>query len=159
MHQRVLQDISLTGYWDFDDLRNRLNYVSDDSYNNNSGSLKNGAAFIPGNPDLFTILDTLILKTSIKNADSIRFSIINEDNKTIDSVKLKTSNHQAQMVLDISAIPHTTGHVQVGEITAGSPSGGFTTGYTMKVLAPEPIATPQCNWGYRFWGGCPWIPS
>lgn len=52
MHQKVLQHISLIGYWDFDDLRNRLNITSDLSFNNNTGQLKNNAAFIPENPDL-----------------------------------------------------------------------------------------------------------
>jgi hypothetical protein len=151
MHQKVLQDVSLSGYWDFDDMRNRLSFVSDESFNNNTGMCKNGATFIPENPDLFTILDTLIINTSIKNADSIKFSIVNQDGETIDSTRLKVSNSQAQRVLDVSALPYSVSSLKVGEMCTGSPNGGFNRYYSLKVHAPAPVATPQCNWGTYYY--------
>ena len=150
MHQKVLQEYFLAGYWDFDDQRNRLNFVSDDSYFNNSGSLVNNAAFIPENPDLFNVPDTLILSTSNANTDSVKCSFVNEDNSVLDSVKLKVNSGKVQWVFDISELPYTVTHLKTGEICTGSPPGGFETDFTTKILPPVPIATPQCNWGVYY---------
>ena len=42
-----LQDLLLLGYWNFDDLRNRLSYISDRSYNNNFGYLEQSFFYAP----------------------------------------------------------------------------------------------------------------
>jgi len=147
MHQKILQEYFLAGYWDFDDMRNRLNFISDDSHNNNSGSLMNGAAFIPEDPLLFSVPDTLNLATSNINTDSISIAFLNEDNDVMDSVRIKVNSGKVQWAYDISTLPYTTTHLRVGEICPGSPTGGFQTFFNMKILPPAPIATPQCNWG------------
>jgi hypothetical protein len=146
-NKTILQDIHLVGYWDFDDLRNHLNYISDESFNNNSGMLKNAATFIPENPDMFTIMDTLTLKTSNQETDTVKLSFVDEDNLVIDSVKLKTQNNQVKLQYDVSALPYIVRHLRINEYCPDGPAGGFETNYTMKVLAPQPIATPMCNWG------------
>jgi len=150
MHRKVMQDQSLFGYWDFDDQRNRLNWIADKGFLNNSGQLKNHACFIPEFEDLFTIRDTIIVETSMKNADSIRFFIIDQDNRVLDSIQLKLINSKAQWVTDISAQPYTASHFRITELIPAASTEGFETDYSLYILPPAPIATPQCNWGIYY---------
>jgi hypothetical protein len=143
----VLQDATLVGYWDFDDLRNHLNFVSDESFNNNSGILNNGASFVPEYTGLFSIMDTLTLYTSNQLTDSIKFSFVDEDSRVIDSVKLKVQNHKAVWDYDISTLPYDIRHLRIDEFSPDLEEGGFQSVYNLKVLAPAPLATPMCNWG------------
>jgi len=147
LNKSILQDTHLTGYWDFDDYRNHLNYISDESFNNNSGELKNGATFIPENPDLFTVMDTIILKTSNQQTDSIKFTLMDENNQAIDSIRVKAQNNQAEWQFDVSALPYTVSRLRINEHCPAGPKGGFESEYNIRVLAPYPIATPMCNWG------------
>ncbi len=147
INKTILQDVHLAGYWDFDDQRNRLNFISDESFNNNSGELKNGATFIPENPALFTVMDTIILKTSNQQTDSIKFTLVDGNNQAIDSIRVKTQNNQATWKYDISAVPYTVSYLRINEICPNGPREGFKSNYNVIVHAPAPIATPMCNWG------------
>ncbi len=146
-NKSILQDVQLAGYWDFDDLRNHLSYISDVSFNNNMGTLYNGPLFIPENPELFTVLDTLTLKTSNQQTDSIRFSFLDENNSEIAATKIKASNDQATWIYEISSLPHSVNRLRINEICPSMPAGGFETFYNVKIHPSPPIATPMCNWG------------
>lgn len=147
MHQTILQDYFLRGYWNFDDLRNRLNIISDLSCSNNSGVLMNGATFIPENTGLFTIRDTIILHSSNLATDSVRFAFLSQDGKVMDSATVAVSGGVATWRYDISTLPYTVGQLRIGEVSPGSPVEGFETLFNVHGYAPAPIATPQCNWG------------
>jgi hypothetical protein len=147
MNKSVLQDPTLAGYWDFDDMRNRLDYVSDESFNNNSGILKGGAAFIPENPNLFTLSDTLTLKSSNSATDSVSLAIYDADQVLVTSVKQKTQNHQVGWICDLTSLPFTSKRLVCKEHFPGCPDGGQETDYNLHILAPVPVATPMCNWG------------
>jgi hypothetical protein len=145
----ILQDTSLTGYWNFDDLRNRLHFISDLSYMNNSGTLGNGAAFIPENPDMYRTNESLVIASSNSNTDSVQFAFINEDNRVVDSVKLKVQNHKVQLQFDISSLSYTVNYLRIKEIYPGSlvNGNGNVTFYPLKIIPPAPVPTPQTNWG------------
>lgn len=147
MHQSLLQDPQLAGYWDFDDMRNRLDYISDESFNNNSGVLKNGATFIPENPGMFAVLDTLTLKSSNSATDSITLSFYDEDQTLISSLKQKTQNHQVSMAIDLTTYPVSLKRLVSNEHAPQCSAGGQETTFNVKLLAPVPVATPMCNWG------------
>ena len=153
MHKMLLQESSLTGYWNFDDLRNRLHFISDLSYNNNTGQLKNSAAFVPEYAGLYTVSDTLILHSSNANTDSVQFAFLDINNHVVDSLKVKVQNHTAQLVFDISSLPYNVVTLRIREIYPGCSGGGFTSVFNMTVLAPAPIATPQTNWGVLYNSG------
>jgi hypothetical protein len=110
-----LQDPSLTGHWNFDDLRNRLDFISDLSFMNNSGALKNKAAFVPENPELYTILDTLIVHSSNSATDSVQYAFIDMNNRVIDSIQLKVQNHQTLLPCDISALSYSVNRLRIRE--------------------------------------------
>ncbi len=153
MNKVLLQESSLTGYWNFDDLRNRLNFISDLSYMNNSGQMKNGAAFVPEYAGLYTVNDTLILHSSNANTDTVQFAFLDINNHVVDSVKVKVQNHAAQLVIDISSLPYTVVTLRIREIYPGCTGGGFTSAFNMTIRAPSPVATPQTNWGVFYNSG------
>jgi hypothetical protein len=150
MHKILLQDYFLIGYWNFDDLRNRLNIISDLSRSNNGGELMNGATFIPGNPGIFRVDDSLIIHSSVAEADSVRLAFINQDNLVMDSVTVAVESGKAYWEYDISTLPYTVSQLRVGELYPGSPSRGFETYYNVHGNAPAPIATPRSNWGMYY---------
>jgi hypothetical protein len=147
MNKTHLLDPHLVGYWDFDDERNRLDFVSDESFKNNSGMLKNGAAFIPENTNLFTTSVTTTVKSSNTATDSISLSLYDEDQVLISSKKQKTQNHQVDWTFDPTSLPYNVKKLVAGEHFPGCPAGGQLKGYNMHVEAPVPLATPMCNWG------------
>jgi hypothetical protein len=147
MNRRVLQEPDLVAYWDFDDLRNRLNFISDEGVNNNGGTLKNGSAFIPEYPDIFATPDTMIINISNAATDSVLMAFIGEDGNVIDSLKIHVADHKVQWVYDLASLPYKTSYLRVFEPDPHNPSGGFETHYNVTVHAPSPIATSQYNWG------------
>jgi len=153
MHNPVLQDVSLMGYWNFDDLRNRLHYISDLSYLNNSGELKNGAVFIPQYPDLYVVSDTIIVHSSNLNTDSVQFAFLDETKHAADSLKIKVQNRTALLAYDISTLPYSVNQLRVREIYPGGSESNAGTDYNLKITAPAPVATPQTNWGTFYYNG------
>ncbi|MEI6899531.1 MAG: hypothetical protein WCL00_06620, partial [Bacteroidota bacterium] len=153
IHKPILQESSLVGYWNFDDLRNRLNFISDLSYNNNDGQLKNNAAFFPEYPEMYAINDTLTLTSSNAATDSVQFAFLDQTGQVVDSVKIKTQNHSARYIYDISTLSYTVSRLRVREIFPGCTNNGFTTYYNLKIFAPQPLATPQTNWGVYYNSG------
>jgi len=147
MNKTHILDPHLVGYWDFDDERNRLDYISDESYNNNSGILKNGAVFIPEDTDLFTVSNTITVTSSNAATDSISLSLYDEDQVLISSEKQKTQNHQVEWTFDPTSLPYNVKKLVAGELIPGCQAGGQLTGYNVHIEAPVPTATPMCNWG------------
>ncbi len=146
----ILQDASMLGYWNFNDLRNRLGIISDISYNNNNGKLQKGASFIPQYPYLQKTMDTIEVISSNALTDSIIFQFIDDDNKRIDSDTLKTCNAGDTILYDVSALPYNISHLRICEYFPGAADSGFLTDYNLEVWAPKPIATPQYNWNTYF---------
>ncbi|MCK4677720.1 MAG: T9SS type A sorting domain-containing protein [Bacteroidales bacterium] len=142
----VLQDPSLVGYWNFNDLRNRLGTISDISYKNNSGQLKNGATFIPQYPQLQITLDTIGVTSSNALTDSIVFSFIDANNQIVDSDTLLSNNGNGTLIYDISSLPYEISHLRISEYFPGAADTGFITKYNLNGWAPPPIATPFYNW-------------
>ena len=142
----VLQDPSLVGYWNFNDLRNRLGIISDISFNNNTGHLKKGATFIPQYPQIQIAMDTLEVISSNALTDSVVISFVDINNKTFDSDTLTIGNGKFTKVYDISALPYTISHLCISEYYTGVPDTGFITNYNLNGWSPPPIATPQYNW-------------
>jgi len=147
MNRHIIQTPDLIGYWDFDDMRNRLNFISDDGILNNAGTLKNGAAFITEYPGIFATLDTLIVNLSNAATDSVLMAFIDEDSYVVDSVIIQVADHQVQWIYDLAALPYNTSHLRVIEFDPLNPEGGFESLYNIKVHAQAPIATSQYNWG------------
>jgi len=147
MNRSILQDPSLVGYWDFDDARNRLDFVSDESFNNNTGILKSGAILIPENPNLFIVLDTLTLKSSNTATDSIGLYLYDEDQTLISGIKQKVQNHQVSWTCDFTSLPYNLRQLVSTEHFPGCPTGSQQTVYNIHNRASVPIATPMCNWG------------
>jgi hypothetical protein len=145
-HKKVLQDPDLVGYFNFDDLRNRLGYASDISYKNNRGLLKNGATFIPQHPTIQLTLDTLIVKSSNKNTDSVTYSFINADNYTVTSVTKPAQNGYDTLLFDFSSLPVNVKRLLVQEYSDDTPDKPDSIYYNLQGLAPIPIATPRYNW-------------
>ena len=142
----VLQDLSLTGYWNFDDLRNRLKIVSDDSYANNTGTIENGACFIPEAIDIQDLNDTIILTSSNKLSDSIRFSLYDTHNNLLYSKLIKPVGGKFTFPYDLSSISYKVSHLITREYFPGVADSGFITSYNVSVTPPIPIATPKYNW-------------
>ena len=146
MHKKVLQDTTLMGYWDFNDLRNRLNYISDLSFYNNTGILKNGATFVPQYPDVERTMDTITIVSSNVNTDSIKLFFIDKYNGTLETIVTNTNNGLSRFSTDVSAFPYSLRKLKVSEYYNGCAVGGFETEYKTTEFAPYPIATPVYNW-------------
>ncbi|NQV01429.1 MAG: hypothetical protein HQ542_02200, partial [Bacteroidia bacterium] len=142
----VLQDTSLVGYWNFNDLRNRLGTVSDISFKNNSGQLKNGATFIPQYPQLMKIMDTIVVISSNAETDTIVFTFVDANNRPVDADTLLATNGKDTLIYDISSLPYEISHLRISEHYPGVADTGFNTLYELTGYAPPPIATPQYNW-------------
>ena len=142
----VLQDLSLTGYWNFDDLRNRLKIVSDDSYTNNTGTIENGAYFIPEAIDIQNLNDTIFFTSSNKLTDSIRFSFYDSHNNLLYSKLMKSVGSKCTFAYDLSSISYKVNHLITCEYFPGVADSGFITTYNVSVYPPIPIATPKYNW-------------
>ncbi|MCX6266244.1 MAG: LamG domain-containing protein [Bacteroidetes bacterium] len=141
-----LQELNLLGYWDFDDLRNRLNYVSDKSYNNNPGILVNKAAFIPQYPGIQRTIDTLKIISSVLDADSVKYIFVDKSNIKIDSCTMMTPLDSAQWIYNMSSLPYSISKLKIFEYLQPLTGSVPETDYNLCSLAPEPIATPQYNW-------------
>lgn len=146
MYKTMLQNDSIVGYWNFDDLRNRQNLVSDLSYNNNRGVLKNGAHFSPQPADVARIKDTLTIFSSHSNADSIIFSFIDKNNGIIFSKSVLSDESTAKLIYDISNQTYKVDHLKINEYYPGCPDTGLITNYKFTIFPPSPIATPKFNW-------------
>ena len=146
-HKKVLQKDWLVGYWNFDDLRNRLGYISDLSYKNNTGRLKNGATFIPQYPLIQTSPDTLMYYSSNTLADSVIYSFIDRNEQLIAGDTSKMYNGGDTLLFDVSVLPDNISKLNIREYSPGSPDTGFLHTYHLEGLAPMPIATPRYNWG------------
>ena len=142
----VLQDLNLIGYWNFDDLRNRLKIVSDDSYTNNTGTIENGAYFIPEAIDIQDLNDTIFFTSSNKLTDSIRFSFYDNQNNLLYSKLLKSVGSKCILPYDLSSISYKVSHLITREYFPGVADSGFITSYNVSVTPPIPIATPKYNW-------------
>jgi len=149
----ILQDSTLTGYWNFDDLRNRLHFISDLSYNNNSGQMMNGAEFIPENPFLYRTPETLTITSSNGATDSVQFAFIDRNNNIVDSIKTKVQGHSATIQFDLSSLAYTVNHLRINEKYLGNPTTGNFTFFNLKIIPPPPVATPQTNWGTLYSAG------
>jgi len=146
----VLQDLSLTGYWNFDDLRNRLKIVSDDSYTNNTGTIENGAYFIPEAIDIQDLQDTIIFTSSNKLTDSIRFCFYDNQNNVLYTKLLNPATGKCTLSYDLSSLSYKVTHLMTSEYFPGVADSGFVTRYNVSVTPPIPIATPNYNWS-RFY--------
>jgi hypothetical protein len=141
-----LQQYTLTGYWDFDDLRNRLNYVSDKSYNNNTGTLKNNAAFIPQFPGIQQTIDTLKILSSSLQTDSVKYFFVDKNNIRIDSCTRTTAQARSSWIYNMSSLPYSISKLKVLEYLQPITGAAPEVDYNLCSFAPEPIATPQYNW-------------
>lgn len=145
-YKTMLQNDSIVGYWNFDDLRNRQNLVSDLSYKNNRGVLKKGAYFSPQPADLARMKDTLSLISSHADVDSIMFRFIDENDGIIFSKTVLPEESMAKLIDDISNQTYKVDHLNVNEYYPGCPDSGFMTNYDLSIYPPAPIATPKFNW-------------
>lgn len=145
-----LQEIALNGYWNFDDLRNRLNYISDRSYYNNFGYLKNHASFIPQYPGVQRTIDTIRYQSSNLHADSVKFRFIDRNSMIIDSMTFTTVNGRSSFAYNMAGLPSNIARLQALEFFHPSPGVPLETDYNLLSLAPEPIATPQYNWNIYY---------
>jgi hypothetical protein len=145
-NKRVLQDIDLIGYWDFDDLRNRLNYISDISFNNNGGKLKNGAFFIPQHPQVQAVIDTLVYQSSNQQATSLiyLFTDCNEQIVLADTAILQ--NGIDTLVVNVAKLPDNISKLVITEFAYENSTKGDTSNYFLASYAPCPVATPRYNW-------------
>ncbi len=148
--QSPMQQPDLVGYWNFDDLRNRLNIISDKSYNNNMGILKNGAYFLPQHPAVQLVIDTLKVLSSSIETDSVTYQFIGGANQIIDQQTKISHNGISKLSYDIAALPYTINKLKVIEHFNPNKPEGLETEYKLHGLAPEPIATPQYNWNTYF---------
>jgi hypothetical protein len=141
-----LQEYSLEGYWNFDDLRNRLNYISDKSYNNNFGALVNKATFVPQFPGIQRTTDTLRILSSNLHTDSVRYLFSDRNNIVIDSVTKPATGGKSLLVYDMASLPCFAGKLDVVEYYRPASEMAPVTSFPFTALAPQPIATPQFNW-------------
>ncbi|MCX6250867.1 MAG: LamG domain-containing protein [Bacteroidetes bacterium] len=141
-----LQEYELEGYWNFDDLRNRLNYISDRSYNNNFGYLKNKASFIHQFPGIQRTIDTLKILSSAMNTDSVKYLFVDRNNVIIDSCTKLTTGGKTSLGYDVASLPDNIIKLKIMEYYHPSTGIPLETDYNLYSLAPEPIATPQYNW-------------
>ncbi|MBN1338679.1 MAG: T9SS type A sorting domain-containing protein [Bacteroidales bacterium] len=148
--KQVIQDGSLHGYWNFDDRRNRLTTVSDLSYNSNIGILRNGACFIPQDPEIQVINDSILITSSNLITDSITFGFYSRTNQMVYSETRLASNSECVLSYDISSLPYTVDKLKVSEYFQGCTDSGFVTDYYLHIIPPRPMATPKYNWGYYF---------
>lgn len=146
MKRQVLQDNHLIGYWNFDDRRNRLDYISDLSFKNNTGRLVNGASFIPQDMSVESTLDTITIISSHAQADSIRFSFLDNNDEVCYAGLLQASNSRADIYYDMESLPFTVNRLRISEYFPDAPDQGFITDYSMQGMAPTPVATPLYNW-------------
>lgn len=145
-HKKVLQSDTLVGYWNFDDFRNRLGYISGLSYKNNTGRLKKAATFIPQYPLIQTTPDTIIYQSSIQLSDSVIYSFIDQDGGFVYTDTADMTNGGDTLLFDVSALPENISKLRVSEYAPGSSDTGFICNYNLECLAPTPIATPKFNW-------------
>ncbi|MEI6435861.1 MAG: LamG-like jellyroll fold domain-containing protein [Bacteroidota bacterium] len=141
-----LQEIPLEGYWNFDDLRNRLNYISDRSYNNNFGNLENKAYFIPQFPTVQRTVDTIKIFSSNIHTDSVRYFFIDRNNVILDSCTKFPTMGKSLLEYDVEALPYNISKLKIREYYHPSAGMVLETLYNLQSYAPEPIATPQYNW-------------
>ena len=141
-----LQEMTLTGYWNFDDLRNRLNYISDLSYNNNFGYLKNKASFIPQFPAIQRTIDTIKICSSDIKTDSVKYFFIDRNNVIIDSCTKIPAGAKTALGYDVASLPYDISKLKIREYFHPWVGVPLETVYDLWSLAPEPIATPQYNW-------------
>jgi len=146
-----LQEYTLEGYWDFDDLRNRLKYVSDKSYNNNSGTLKNNAAFIPQYPGIQRTVDTLMILSSYMHTDSVKYIFVDRNNVRLDSCTRIPEQARTSWIYNMSSLPLSVSKLKVFEYLQPMTDTVHETDYPLCSLAPEPIATPQYNWNCYYY--------
>ena len=146
LHKIILQEDFLVGYWNFDDLRNRLGYISDISYLNNTGQLKDGATFIPQYPFIQSQVDTIIYASSNTSVDTIIYQFIDHNLHTItaDTCSIQDANHI--LLFDISSLPSKVDKLKISEYSSLSPHLPLVSEYLVEVLPPAPIATPKYNW-------------
>lgn len=145
-----LQDPNLVGYWNFDDKRNRLNIISDKSFNNNMGKLKRGAYFLPQHPAIQQTIDTIRIISSSQQTDSVTYLFIDGNKQVVDRQTRPTSNGITNLVYDLASLPYTIDMLEVFEHYNPAFPTGAKSGYKLHALAPEPIATPQYNWNKYF---------
>jgi hypothetical protein len=149
-HKPPLQEDCLEGYWNFDDLRNRLKYITDKSYNNNSGTLKNNAAFIPQYPGIQRTIDTLKVLSSALRSDSVKYIFTDRSNIRIDSCTRISAPGGTSWIYNMSSLPYSISKLKVLEYLQPLTDTAMEVDYHLCSLAPEPIATPQYNWNYYY---------
>jgi hypothetical protein len=146
-HKPPLQEDCLEGYWNFDDLRNRLKYITDKSYNNNSGTLKNNAAFIPQYPGIQRTIDTLKVLSSALRSDSVKYIFTDRSNIRIDSCTRISAPGGTSWIYNMSSLPYSISKLKVFDYLKPLTDNVPEVEYNLSSLAPEPIVTPQYNWG------------
>ncbi len=144
--KKILQSEALVGYWNFDDLRNRLGYTCDLSYNNNRGQLKNGATFIPQYASIQLTPDSIFLYSSSASADSVVYQFKDQDDRIISADTSDMKNSGDTLLFDLSSLPYTIDKLCAVEYVADNPDTGYMTEYRLECLPPIPIATPRYNW-------------
>lgn len=145
-----LQDPDLVGYWNFDDKRNRLNIISDKSFNNNMGTLERGAYFLPQHPAIQQIIDTIRILSSSQQTDSVTFQFVDRNKQVIDRQTRPTGNGVTSLAYDLASLPYNIDKLEVFEHYNPAFPTGAGSEYNLHALAPEPIATPQYNWNKYF---------
>jgi hypothetical protein len=144
--KKVLQDTTLVGYWDFDDLRNHKKEIFDISYYNNPGILYNGSVLVPQPANILETIDTLIVRSSNADTDSIQFSFIDNNDIALDVVTVNYENNRTTLIYDISSWPFTISHLKISEFYPGCPKDGFNSKLDLAGFEQTPIATPLLNW-------------
>ncbi len=155
-HRTILQEDFLLGYWNFNDLRNRLGYIVDISYYNNTGYLNNGATFIPQYPLLQTTIDTISVTSSNAHTDSVVFSFVDVNNYIVYTDTINLQNAKFTLPVDISELPYNISKLSISEHYPGVADTGFTTNYELLGLPPTPIATPHFNWNRYYYSPASW---
>jgi hypothetical protein len=146
----ILQDNSLTGYWNFNNVNDRKGMIQDISLKNNPGALNNGANLIPQYPRSQEIIDSIRVYSSDAETDSVKFSFFDDYDNILDSVLLYPINHHTTLIYDISALPYTANHLRISEYYPGCEDQGFTTDYNLDILAPPPLVTSLQGWNYYY---------
>ncbi len=140
-HKKVLQEDWLVGYWNFDDLRNRLGYISDLSYKNNRGQLKKGATFTPQHPQIQTTPDSILFYSSNEIADSVIYSFIDRNKQIVAGDTNQMQNAGDTLLFDVSSLTDNISKLNIREFSPVSPDTGFLHTYLLQGLAPTPVAT------------------
>jgi hypothetical protein len=149
MNRHLLQEENLIGYWNFNDLNNRLSYFDDLSFYNNEGSLYEGATLAEGDP-AGDVLDSLLVISSNLETDSVRYEFYDVENRLIDGITLPSPNGKARLVYDLSSLPSTSNHLRIREYYPEERDTGLISDYALRVNPAIPLSTARNGWSYFY---------